>query len=46
MVIGVRNLSVAVQMFERSYNRVSDIIPEFTKLCEERLKKAAGSASS
>jgi len=45
-VIGVGNLSVALQMFERSYNRVSDIIPEFTKLCEERLKKAAGSASS
>jgi len=28
-------------MFERGYNRVGDLIPDFTKLCEERLKKAA-----
>ena len=40
-VIGTGNLSVALLMFERSYNRVADLIPDFTKLCEERLKKVA-----
>jgi hypothetical protein len=35
--IGVVNLSVALMMFERSYNRITDILPEFTKLCESRL---------
>ncbi len=44
-VIGVGNLSVALLMFERSYNRVADLIPDFTKLCEERLKKAASSST-
>jgi hypothetical protein len=39
--IGVGNLSVALLLFERSYNRVADLVPAFTKLCEERLKKAA-----
>ena len=45
-IIGVGNLSVALLIFERSYNRVSDLVPAFTKLCEERLKKAAGSGST
>jgi len=44
-VTGVGNLSVALLMFERSYNRVADLIPDFTKLCEERLKKTAGSST-
>ena len=35
--IGVVNLSVALMMFERSYNRIADILPAFTKLCEARL---------
>jgi hypothetical protein len=43
---GVNNLSVALLMFERSYNRVADLIPDFTKLYEERLKKAARSGAS
>jgi hypothetical protein len=42
-ITGVGNLSVALLMFERSYNRVADLITDFTKLCEERLKKAARS---
>jgi hypothetical protein len=44
-VTGVGNLSVALLLFERSYNRVSDLIPDFTRLCEERLKKAASSSA-
>jgi hypothetical protein len=32
--IGVRNLSVALGMFETSYNRIFDLMPAFTKLCE------------
>jgi hypothetical protein len=44
-IIGVGNLSVALLIFERSYNRVSDLIPDFTELCEERLKKAASSGA-
>lgn len=37
-LIGVVNLSVALAMFETSYNRIADLIPTFTKLCESRLK--------
>ena len=44
-VTGVNNLSVALLMFERSYNRVADLILDFTKLCEERLKKTASSGA-
>jgi hypothetical protein len=44
--IGVSNLSVALLMFERSYNRVADLIPAFTKLCEENLKNAASSGAT
>jgi len=44
-VIGASNLSVALLLFERSYNRVSDLIPDFTRLCEERLKKVASSSA-
>ena len=32
------SLSVALMMFERSYNRIADLIPIFTKLCESRSK--------
>ena len=35
----VSNLSVALLMFERSYNRIADLIPIFTKLCESRVEK-------
>lgn len=37
--VGVINLSVALAMFETSYNRIADLIPAFTKLCESHLKK-------
>jgi hypothetical protein len=36
-LIGTSNLSVALLMFERSYNRITEILPAFTKLCENRL---------
>jgi hypothetical protein len=36
---GVSNLSVALMIFERSYNRIADAIPAFTKLCESRVEK-------
>jgi hypothetical protein len=41
----VNNLSVALLMFERSYNRMADLIPSFTKLCEDRLRNAASSGA-
>jgi hypothetical protein len=31
--IGVTNLSVALMLFERSYNLVADVMPAFIKLC-------------
>jgi hypothetical protein len=37
--IGISNLGIALVMFERSYNLVADLIPEFTRLCEERFRK-------
>jgi hypothetical protein len=40
------NLSVALLMFERSYNRIADLIPNFIKLCEDRLKNTAISGAS
>lgn len=40
MRIGVGNLSVALNMFERSYNRIADLMPNFTALCEGQLKQA------
>ncbi len=39
---GVTNLRVSLLMFERSYNRIADIMPALIKLCEERLEKAGG----
>lgn len=36
--VGVLNLSVALEMFERSYNRISDLLPAFITLCESQLK--------
>lgn len=35
--LGVLNLSVALAMFERSYNRISDTLPAFVALCERTL---------
>jgi hypothetical protein len=34
--IGVVNLSVALLLFEHSYNRVADLIPPFVALCEQQ----------
>lgn len=42
--IGVMNLSVALAMFETSYNRITALIPAFTKLCESRLKNGQESS--
>lgn len=39
-LVGVVNLSVALLMFERSYNRIRDLLPVFTALCESRLRSA------
>lgn len=36
--IGVVNLSVALMFFERSYNRIADIMPAFIELCKRRSK--------
>lgn len=35
--IGVANLSVALMFFERSYNRIDDLMPGFITLCESQL---------
>lgn len=37
--IGIINLSVALMFFERSYNRIADVMPAFIELCEGRLKE-------
>lgn len=42
--IGVMNLSVALAMFETSYNRITALIPAFTKLCESRLNNGQESS--
>jgi len=39
--IGIINLSVALAMFERSYNRITELIPAFTSLCEKHSKTSA-----
>lgn len=36
--LGVINLSVALMFFERSYNRVADIMPTFIELCKQEVK--------
>jgi len=36
--VGVLNLSVVLMFFERSYNRVADLMPAFITLCETRSK--------
>jgi hypothetical protein len=36
--VGVVNLSVALMCFERSYNRIADIMPAFIELCKGRPK--------
>jgi hypothetical protein len=33
--VSVVNLSVALAMFETSYNRISDLVPAFIALCEK-----------
>lgn len=37
--IGVLNLSVALAMFEVSYNRITDLTPSFTTVCESGLQE-------
>lgn len=36
---GVLNLSVALMIFERSYNRIADLMPTFITLCENQLSR-------
>jgi hypothetical protein len=36
---GVLNLSVALMIFERSYNRIADLMPTFITLCESQLSR-------
>lgn len=36
--VGVVNLSVALMFFERSYNRIADLMPEFIKMCKGPVK--------
>jgi len=38
--IGVISLSVALMFFERSYNRLADLMPTFVALCENQSKTA------
>jgi hypothetical protein len=35
-LIATVNLSVALIVFERSYNRISEIVPDFVSICERR----------
>lgn len=35
--VGLSNLSVVLAMFETSYNGLSDLLPEFVRLCEENV---------
>ncbi len=37
-LVGVANLSVALLMFEKSYDRIRDLLPAFTELSESPLK--------
>jgi hypothetical protein len=40
---GVYNLSVALRMFEHSYNKLRDVTPDFVKFCEDLLPPEAAS---
>jgi hypothetical protein len=44
--LGVMNLNVALELFESSYNRISDVIPAFVALCERTLKDRAEGKSA
>ena len=33
----IANLSVTLMLFERTYNHLSDLVPEFVKLCEREI---------
>jgi hypothetical protein len=35
--IGLGNLSVALGMFETSYDKIAEKLPSFTSLCESRI---------
>src|ERR1700722_176703 len=41
--IGVGNLSVALKMFHTKYNRISDLIPAFIRVCEPQSANKQGS---
>jgi hypothetical protein len=43
--VGIVNLSVALMFFERSYNRVADLMPAFIQLCKGQ-SKTDGEADS
>lgn len=36
-VVGLINLNVSLSIFEHSYNKVGDLIPDFIKICEKTL---------
>ena len=42
---GLLNLSVALMIFERSYTRVSDCLPDFITLCEDNLTSTTSAPS-
>ena len=37
-LVGVVNLSVALMFFERSYNRITDLMPTFIDFCKGQVK--------
>jgi hypothetical protein len=39
-MVGLLSLSVALDMSDHTYKRITEMIPEFTKLCEQELKRA------
>ncbi len=43
---GIRTLSVALAMFEHSYNGLSDLSAEFVQLCEEKIVSGKAGKSS
>jgi hypothetical protein len=38
LLLGLHNLTVALDVFQLSYDRVGELMPEFTRLCETNLK--------
>jgi hypothetical protein len=44
-VIGLVNLSVALMLFEKRYNDIAELLPQFTALCETELRQRARDAT-